>query len=85
MDGIFVAHHNTKQLFGFQYIPVEDMDIALCDSPALAESAFRVCVATMQHILESVATEFPLDDVRLSSFSSFSLSRVSKSGSVVDF
>lgn len=22
MDGIFVAYHNTKQLFGFQYLPM---------------------------------------------------------------
>lgn len=26
MDGIFVAYHNTRTLFGFEYIPMEQMD-----------------------------------------------------------
>jgi Mitochondrial protein Pet127 len=26
MDGIFVAYHNTSKLFGFEYIPREQMD-----------------------------------------------------------
>lgn len=26
MDGIFVAYHNTLEIFGFQYIPLDDME-----------------------------------------------------------
>ena len=26
MDGIFLAYHNTARLFGFQYVPLEEMD-----------------------------------------------------------
>ena len=26
MDGIFVAYHNTARIFGFQYLPLEEMD-----------------------------------------------------------
>ncbi|KAK1778979.1 LOW QUALITY PROTEIN: mitochondrial protein Pet127-domain-containing protein [Copromyces sp. CBS 386.78] len=29
MDGIFVAFHNTQRIFGFQYIPLTEMDYAL--------------------------------------------------------
>ncbi|KAL6304323.1 mitochondrial protein Pet127-domain-containing protein [Sparassis latifolia] len=29
MDGVFVAFHNTDQIFGFQYIPLEEMDMRL--------------------------------------------------------
>jgi hypothetical protein len=26
MDGIFIAYHNVRQMFGFQYVPLSDMD-----------------------------------------------------------
>ena len=26
MDGVYVAYHNTARIFGFQYVPVEEMD-----------------------------------------------------------
>jgi hypothetical protein len=26
MDGIFVAYHNTNQIFGFEYVPMEQME-----------------------------------------------------------
>ena len=26
MDGVIVAYHNTAEIFGFQYIPLEDME-----------------------------------------------------------
>lgn len=29
MDGIFVAYHNISKIFGFQYIPLEEMDFIL--------------------------------------------------------
>lgn len=35
MDGIFVAYHNISKMFGFQYLPLEEIDFILhshCDS-----------------------------------------------------
>ncbi|CEP60410.1 Pet127p LALA0_S01e10220g [Lachancea lanzarotensis] len=29
MDGIFIAYHNISKMFGFQYMPLEDMDYIL--------------------------------------------------------
>ena len=26
MDGVIVAYHNTAEIFGFQYIPLDDME-----------------------------------------------------------
>ena len=26
MDGIFLAYHNTARIFGFQYVPLEELD-----------------------------------------------------------
>ena len=57
MDGIFVAHHNTREIFGFQYLPVEEMDVAMNDSPELADMAFKLCLGTLEQILRYVLAE----------------------------
>lgn len=39
MDGIFLAYHNIKQMFGFQYVPLEEMDKIYHTSDLLLDSA----------------------------------------------
>jgi hypothetical protein len=43
MDGMFVAYHNTQELFGFEYIPLEDIDRCVSGSPFFAQTAFNIC------------------------------------------
>ena len=33
MDGVIVAYHNTVEIFGFQYIPLEDMERCIYGGP----------------------------------------------------
>lgn len=33
MDGVIVAYHNTVEVFGFQYIPLEDMERCVYGGP----------------------------------------------------
>lgn len=54
MDGIFVAHHNTKEMFGFQYVPLEDMDECTSGSHEAAERKFKLGVAIMEEALQTV-------------------------------
>ena len=54
MDGIFVAHHNTKEMFGFQYVPLEDMDECTSGSYEAAERTFKLGVAIMEEALQTV-------------------------------
>jgi len=42
MDGMFVAYHNTQELFGFEYIPLKEIDRAVAGSEQLANTAFNV-------------------------------------------
>ncbi|KAH8930761.1 Pet127-domain-containing protein, partial [Atractiella rhizophila] len=65
MDGIFCAHHNGKQWFGFQYIPLEDMDAATCGSVQQAEQAFGLCTALLERVLVEATAMFPRENVRL--------------------
>lgn len=54
MDGIFVAFHNTVQLFGFQYIPTTEMDIGLFGKNGVGDGIFRMCVGLLSKILQTV-------------------------------
>ena len=61
MDGIIVAYHNGGQIFGFQYIPLADMDFALYDTafPGTGERIFQKCVEILEVIVEQAAALFP--------------------------
>ncbi|KAJ3413153.1 hypothetical protein HDV05_008356, partial [Chytridiales sp. JEL 0842] len=57
MDGIFVCYHNTLNIFGFQYLPVEEMDETLYGSSVLGDAAFAICVKLLQKILETATAK----------------------------
>jgi Mitochondrial protein Pet127 len=61
MDGIFVAFHNTKRVFGFQYISLEEMDIALHGSGDrdIGEREFRFSIKLFNEALQRAAERFP--------------------------
>ncbi|PWZ01601.1 Pet127-domain-containing protein, partial [Testicularia cyperi] len=59
MDGIFVAYHTTSTIFGFQYIPVEEMNERLFGSQEMAEQAFKLSLGMMESILEAATSMFP--------------------------
>ena len=49
MDGVIVAYHNTAEIFGFQYIPLADMERCiygpgLTRNKGLRLRSFRVLV-----------------------------------------
>lgn len=54
MSGIFIGHHNTKQVFGFQYLNQEDLDDVISGSAQEAEQMFLLCVGTLESILRKV-------------------------------
>lgn len=59
MDGCIVAYHNTTRFFGFQYIPIEEMDIALFGSTAEGDAVFPVCLALLEKVLLSAKESYP--------------------------
>ena len=40
---MFIAYHNTQELFGFEYIPLEDIDRCVWGSTEFAQIVFNVC------------------------------------------
>lgn len=54
MDGIFVAYHNTAELFGFQYISQEVMDDVLYGNTRTGDAAYRLVLDTFGGVLDGV-------------------------------
>ena len=59
MDGVFVTYHNTKRVFGFQYIPLSEMDARLFGEDAIGDAVFERCLLLLEEILEEATRELP--------------------------
>ena len=59
MDGIFVAYHNTRTMFGFQYISKEEMDARVYGNVKFADMSFAICWQALEAILDSIVTKYP--------------------------
>ncbi|KAI1618331.1 mitochondrial protein Pet127-domain-containing protein [Exophiala viscosa] len=66
MDGIFVAYHNTERLFGFQYIPLPEMDLALHGQTdvTLGDREFRLSIKLLTDIFNQATHKFPEQSLR---------------------
>ncbi|KAK7690049.1 hypothetical protein QCA50_006694 [Cerrena zonata] len=63
MDGIFAAYHNTARIFGFQYIPLEEMDQALYGHKDVGMRIFEKCLNMLEVISSEVTQLFPNESV----------------------
>jgi len=69
MDGVIVAYHNTKQIFGFQYISLDEMDARLTGGgQETGDRIFRACVRMLENVAEEVVGCFPKQVGRFDSF-----------------
>ncbi|KAJ3815306.1 mitochondrial protein Pet127-domain-containing protein [Lentinula aff. lateritia] len=60
MDGVFVAYHNTARMFGFQYVPLEEMDERIFGSaPGVGDRVFQKCMETLELVSEEIIACFP--------------------------
>jgi hypothetical protein len=67
MDGIFVAYHNTRRIFGFQYISLAEMDAALhgTTDPRLGDEEFKASIKILNDLLDRATQRFPGRTLRL--------------------
>lgn len=52
MDGVIVAYHNTAEIFGFQYIPLEDMERCIYGGMEAADVAFDLSIQMLEKIMD---------------------------------
>lgn len=67
MDGIFVAYHNTQRIFGFQYIPLEEMDLSLHGTTDLTigNREFMTSLQLWEEMLKKATERFPERSLRI--------------------
>lgn len=67
MDGIFVAFHNVERIFGFQYISLPEMDMALHGQyeTTLGDQEFKFSVELLNQVLNRATERFPKRSLRL--------------------
>lgn len=70
MDGIFVAFHNTERIFGFQYISLPEMDLAIHgqSETALGDQEFKLSIDLLNKVLDKSTKIFPEQVVCQTSF-----------------
>ncbi|KAL0262205.1 hypothetical protein SLS55_003644 [Diplodia seriata] len=68
MDGIFVAFHNIERIFGFQYVSLDEMDMALHNPKSktrhLGDQEFRISVDLLNKALNMATERFPETSIR---------------------
>ncbi|KAK6541658.1 hypothetical protein TWF694_007451 [Orbilia ellipsospora] len=65
MDGCFVAYHNTKQIFGFQYVSIDEMDEALHSGPEIGDQEFKFSLKLLNEALNRATEKYPGQSLRL--------------------
>ena len=63
MDGVFVTYHNTNLIFGFQYVPLSEMDERLFSNKHAGQAIFERCMTLLEIINTEIINHFP-DQVR---------------------
>jgi hypothetical protein len=59
MDGVIVAYHNTQTLFGFQYLPLAEMDERLFGpGEGIGDKVFTKCIGLMEKVMDEVVSCF---------------------------
>lgn len=66
MQGIFAAYHNIERIFGFQYIPMMDLDRALHGQidPCLGDQEFKLSLNLLNQVLNKATARFPEKSLR---------------------
>jgi hypothetical protein len=67
MDGIFVAFHNTRRIFGFQYISLPEMDYALHGSrdTTTGDAEFKLSLNLLNKALDQATERYPKKSLRI--------------------
>ncbi|KAH6626096.1 mitochondrial protein Pet127-domain-containing protein [Chaetomium sp. MPI-SDFR-AT-0129] len=67
MDGIFVAYHNTERLFGFQYVPLSELDVSLHGQSVtvLGDREFKLSLHLLNKVLDRATAKYPGQTLRL--------------------
>lgn len=58
MEGAFISYHNTKKIFGFEYITLEDMQRRIFGSSNFSDIIFKVSLRLLEKIMDKIIEDF---------------------------
>ncbi|CAG9327408.1 unnamed protein product [Blepharisma stoltei] len=61
MDGALIAYHNTKEIFGFEYISVSELEKRVFGNSGKADEVMKICLYILQDILDDAVKLYPDD------------------------
>jgi len=66
MDGIFVAYHNVERIFGFQYVALPELDLALHGQTnrTLGDQEFKISINLLNEVFNRATSHFPKQSLR---------------------
>lgn len=65
MAGIFVAYHNTREIFGFEYVSRQEMEHYVMSTSTLADASFEASILIVEHILDTITERFPNETLKI--------------------
>lgn len=56
---LHIAYHNTQRIFGFQYVPLEEMDQRIYGSSVMANQSFKHSIGILERALDDATALIP--------------------------
>lgn len=57
MDGAFIAYHNTKEIFGFEYVKTSEIMQRIFGSELASDAIFMICSRILTEILDKIIAD----------------------------
>ncbi len=78
MDGAFIAYHNTREIFGFEYVSRSEIDRRVFGNEHYAEVCFLVCSKLLTTLLDCVLEELKGEQYGMLKLGFYSCSHLKK-------
>ena len=63
MQGAAIAYHNTQKIFGFEYVPIEQMERRVFGCSEFSDIVFNSSLSIIEQLLDFVVND-QFDEVR---------------------
>lgn len=73
MNGVFVAYHNTAEIFGFEYLSIEEMNRSLFGSCELGNAMYEYSFSILQKIVGTLTERFAGETIRVTLYANRAL------------
>ena len=73
MNGVLVAYHNTAEIFGFEYLSIEEMNRSIFGSCELGNAMYEYSFSILQKIVGTLTPRFAGETIRVTLYANRAL------------